>query len=110
MPLYLYGLKTCDTCKKAIKALAEAGQTATFIDIRADTDLGEKVPAWLEHAGADALLNTRSTTWRGLNETERQQDAQSLLIAHPTLIKRPVIEAGDVVHIGWPKTVQAALL
>ncbi|MEM9225429.1 MAG: ArsC/Spx/MgsR family protein [Pseudomonadota bacterium] len=110
MTLRLYGLKNCDTCKKALKALAGNGKAADFIDIRAEADLAEKVPAWLDAAGAALLVNTRSTTWRGLSEAERQQDPQTLLQAHPTLIKRPVIETGGAVHVGWSKATQAALL
>ncbi len=110
MPLTLYGLKNCDTCKKALKALEAAGKPANFVDIRAEADLTAKVPVWLAAAGPDLLLNTRSTTWRGLSEAERASDPQALLIANPTLIKRPVIEAGDKVHVSWSSAVQAALL
>lgn len=109
----LYGLKNCDTCKKALKALEAAGTEVGLIDIRAETDLAAKVPAWLEAVGAQALINTRSTTWRALDEAGRaraETDPMGLLIEHPTLIKRPVIETGDATHIGWTKDVQAALL
>ncbi|MEO0871751.1 MAG: ArsC/Spx/MgsR family protein [Pseudomonadota bacterium] len=112
MSLTLYGLKTCDTCKKALKAFESAEKAVTFIDIRAEADLSEKVPAWLESAG-DRLLNKASTTWRGLSEAEKDaaaSDPAALLIANPTLIKRPVIEAYGAVHIGWKKDVQDALL
>jgi len=108
----LYGLKTCDTCKKALKALEADGRTVTFIDVRAEADLAAKVPVWLDAVGAERLINTRSTTWRGLDEAERakaQSDPAGLLCDHPTLIKRPVIEAGDQTHVGWTKDVQAAL-
>jgi len=108
--LTLYGLKNCDTCKKAIKALEGAGKAVTFVDIRAEADLKAKVPGWLKAAGEAALVNTRSTTWRGLGDAERAGDKQSLLIAHPTLIKRPVIEAAGETYVSWSKQVQAALL
>lgn len=109
----LYGLKNCDTCKKALQALQAAGRDVTFVDIRADADLAAKLPVWLEAAGAKALANTRSTTWRGLDETERarvETDPEALLAEHPTLIKRPVIEAAGGVHVGWTKEVQSSLL
>jgi len=108
--LTLYGLKNCDTCKKAIKALEGAGTSVTFVDIRAEADLQAKVPVWLAAAGEAALVNTRSTTWRGLSEAERGGDKLALLIANPTLIKRPVIEAGDEIYVSWSKAVQAALV
>jgi len=108
----LYGLKNCDTCKTALKALEAAGKPAAFVDIRAEADLPAKLPGWLEAAGAKRLINTRSTTWRGLDEAARglaESDPEGLLLEHPTLIKRPVIEAGGEVHVGWTKDVQAAL-
>ncbi|MEM0986746.1 MAG: ArsC/Spx/MgsR family protein [Pseudomonadota bacterium] len=111
--LTLYGLKNCDTCKKAMTALADASHEVTFIDIRAEADLPAKLPGWLKAAGADALVNKRSTTWRGLSEAEKESaggdGAEVLLAANPTLIKRPVIEAGDALHVGWSKGEQAAL-
>lgn len=110
MSLTLYGLKNCDTCKKALKALEAVGKTVQFVDIRAETDLKTKAPEWLEAAGADVLINRRSTTWRGLSDGEREGDPQTLLIANPTLIKRPVIEADGSIHVGWSKDVQAKLL
>ena len=110
MSLILFGLKNCDTCKKALKALPEAD----FVDIRADADLTQKVPTWLSEAGVEALINKRSTTWRTLSDADKARaetdEAAALLIAHPTLIKRPVIETGDAVHVGWTKSVQDALM
>lgn len=112
--LTLYGLKNCDTCKKALKELAAGGRDVTFVDIRAEADLAAKLPGWLAAAGAEALVNKRSTTWRGLDEAERAgasgDAAAALLEAHPTLIKRPVIEAGDAVHVGWTASVSKALV
>lgn len=109
MSVKLYGLKNCDTCKKAMKALPDA----EFVDIRAEADLKTKVPQWLDAAGADRLVNKRSTTWRGLSEAEKAaaegRGAAKLLTANPTLIKRPVIEQSGKVYVGWTKDVEAAL-
>ncbi|MFT5509067.1 MAG: arsenate reductase [Hyphomicrobiaceae bacterium] len=109
----LYGLKNCDTCKKALKALKTAEHDVTFVDIRAEADLATKVPTWLAAVGAEALINKRSTTWRGLSDTERAgadgDGATSLLVTNATLIKRPIIEAGDDIHVGWAKNVSDAL-
>lgn len=107
----LYGLKTCDTCRKAIKALEAAGREVTILDVRADGVPAETLTAWLEVHG-ERLINTRSTTWRGLDETTRARavsDPAGLLAEHPTLIKRPVIVADGAVHVGWTKEVEAAL-
>lgn len=111
--LILYGLKNCDTCKKALKALTLAGNDLSFVDIRADTDLTSKVPAWLAAVGAEKLINKRSTTWRGLSETEQAAaldgNPEEILIANATLIKRPVIETEQAVYVGWTKEVQEEL-
>jgi len=108
----LYGLKTCDTCKKAIKLLTASGRTVTFVDVRAEADLAAKVPEWLQLVGSPMLINTRSTTWRSLSPADKERaetDATGLLIANPALVKRPVIEDADNVHVGWSPSVQAAL-
>lgn len=110
MSLTLYGLKNCDTCKKAMKALEAAGQAFDFIDIRAEAELELLVPGWLEAAGADKLVNRRSNTWRNLSEAERSADPALLLIANPTLVKRPVIVRDTQVFVGWAKAEQTALM
>ncbi|MEM8617548.1 MAG: ArsC/Spx/MgsR family protein [Pseudomonadota bacterium] len=107
MALTLYGLKTCDTCRKALKALNAAGRDVTFADIR-ETPL--PLEAWLDTAGAYILVNKRSTTWRGLSETERAQAPNIVLETHRTLIKRPVITRGNEIFVGWTPAVQKALL
>ena len=109
-----YGLKNCDTCKKAQKALADAGLSFEVIDVRADGVPEALLAEWVEAVGTDALVNRRSTTWRGLSDAEKAAaegpGASALLVEHPTLMKRPVIVTGDAVHVGWSKDVQAAVL
>lgn len=108
----LYGLKNCDTCKKAMKALDAAGQAYTFVDIRAEADVASLAPQWLAQVDVSKLINTRSTTWRQLDEADRaraESDPAGLLAANPTLVKRPVIARGGEVFAGWTKDVQAAL-
>jgi arsenate reductase len=103
--MILYGLKTCDTCRKALKSLADA----RFVDVR-----DEGVPADLlksAHATfGEALLNTRSTTWRQLDDAERQRNPLELLADYPTLMKRPLIDASGKLYLGWGRDVQKALL
>ncbi len=109
----LYGLKNCDTCRLALKEIAAAGLDHSAVDIRAEAELASLVPLWVKLAGAKALLNTRSTTWRGLSiQDQRLADAEpaALLIANPTLIKRPVIMIDGVLHIGWTPAVRTAVL
>ncbi len=104
MDLTLYHLKSCDTCRKAIKALTQAGHDLTLIDVRADGVTPADLAAIETVIGWQKLLNTRSTTWRGLNETDKADmdsaKALSLMEQHPTLIKRPVIK-GKTITAGW---------
>jgi len=111
MPLTVYHLKTCDTCRKAIKALKAAGHKLTLIDVRADGVSKETLEEIIAAVGFEVLLNTRSTTWRGLDDTDKADvdapKAISLVAAHPTLIKRPVIMDGDKITVGWKADAQA---
>ena len=100
----IYGLKNCDTCRKALKKL----ENVEFVDVRAD---GVPIEV-LERAYAefgDALINTRSTTWRSMDAEERAKPPLEMLAAAPTLMKRPLIEAGDQLFLGWTAHVQSAL-
>ncbi|WP_172293534.1 ArsC/Spx/MgsR family protein [Pseudoruegeria sp. HB172150] len=104
-----FGLKTCDTCRKAEKALRAAGYKASVIDVRVDGVSGEDLKRFLDAFGSD-LLNRRSTTWRGLSEEDRAKDPLVLLREHPTLMKRPVIESDGKLYLGWGGDVRSALL
>lgn len=106
----LYGIKTCDTCRKALKALQEGGVSVEFIDLRV-TPLDAAQWEAFHDALGDALLNTRSTTWRGLDEASRSRPVPELMLDHPTLMKRPLIEAEDgSFSVGWSKATQDKLL
>jgi len=112
-PVTLYGLKNCDTCKKALKALEAHDRETAFVDIREEADLERLVPAWLTAVGAEKLVNKRSTTWRTLSEVDKADalgtGAKDVLIANPTLIKRPVIDTGADILVGWDNGAQQAL-
>ena len=84
--MQIFGLKNCDTCRKAVKALPQA----QLVDVRADGVSAEIMAAAFETFG-DALLNTRSTTWRGLSDQERAGAPLDLIAEHPALMKRPLI-------------------
>lgn len=106
MDVTLYGLKSCDTCKKALKSLQAKGHNVTYVDVRSDGVEADKLAAF-QSAFGDALTNTRSTTWRGLSANERARPAMQLLSEHPTLMKRPVINAAGTLTLGWGGDVQA---
>lgn len=112
MTLKLYGLKNCDTCKKALKELEAGGNKAEFVDIRAEADLMSKLPGWLASVG-EKLINRSSTTWRNLSETDKARASgpslEGLLLGNPTLIKRPVIETDTDVLVGWTPETKAKI-
>ncbi|GAW33283.1 regulatory protein Spx [Roseovarius sp. A-2] len=103
--MILYGLKSCDTCRKARKSL----ENAEFRDVREDGLPKDVTQAALVQFG-DALLNRKSATWRGLSEAERARDPLDLLADHPTLMKRPLIDDGGTLYLGWGRDTQDALL
>ncbi|WP_371396727.1 ArsC/Spx/MgsR family protein [Fretibacter rubidus] len=102
--LTVYHLKTCDTCRKAVKALLNS-HDLTLVDVRADGVSEAVLKDIAASVGWEALLNTRSTTWRGLDDSEKtdmsEAKAVTLMITHPTLIKRPVITDGTDITVGW---------
>lgn len=86
--------------------LKEKGFEPDFRDIRKDPLGPSDWEAFLQAFG-EKLINTRSTTWRALSEEERKKEAVDLLLAHPTLMKRPVIDHDGALSLGWAKDVQA---
>ncbi|WP_153748554.1 arsenate reductase family protein [Rhodovulum strictum] len=102
-------MKTCDSCRKAKGAIQVAGHSATLRDLR-ETPLAPNEIARLLATFGEELVNRRSTTWRALSGVERARDPAALLTAHPALMKRPVIEAGGQLHLGWGREVQEVLL
>lgn len=103
--MIIYGLGSCDTCRKARKALPDAD----FVDVRADEMPKEVLEEAFDSFG-DKLLNTRSTTWRSLTESERSGTVLELILAHSLLMKRPLISNEGALYLGWTKDVQAALV
>ncbi|MFY0618039.1 ArsC/Spx/MgsR family protein [Shimia sp.] len=101
----VYGLKNCDTCRKALKSLGDV----TFVDVRADGVPVETLKLAFDRF-EDAIINKRSTTWRNLTAEEQGNAPISLLLAHPTLMKRPLIEHNGVYYLGWNKDTQEAVL
>ena len=109
----VYGLKNCDTCRKAMKWLDANGIAYSFHDIRQAGLSEEDIAGWAAKAGWETLLNRRGTTWRGLPEAAREgvdeARALGLMAAHPALMKRPVFVTGGDVLVGFDADVQARL-
>lgn len=105
MTTTIYGLKNCDTCKKATKWLDRFEVAHAFIDYRDNRQAPEVLKAWADHAGGwDALINKSSTTWRQLPENRKSPGSEAewklLLKEYPQLIRRPVVvweEGGETV-------------
>ena len=90
----VYGIRQCDTCRKALKWLDAQGLDHQFHDLRADGLHAPLVDRWLASSFGEQVVNRRSTTWRGLSEDERSRAGEglvALLLEHPTLVKRPVV-------------------
>lgn len=107
--MVLFGLKSCDTCRKALAALRSAGHEVAFRDIR-ESPLSPADRAAFIAAFGPALINRSSTTWRGLSEADRHVAPDDLLARHPAVMKRPVIRTDDALHLGWTEAVRMALL
>ena len=109
----LYGLKNCDTCRKARKALDAANIAYAFHDLREEIVSKAQIAKWAKAAGWEILLNRSSTTWRSLADADKtgvnETKAVALMAAHPALIKRPLIAFGDgSVVVGWTTEAQTA--
>ncbi|QCR35357.1 ArsC family reductase [Nissabacter sp. SGAir0207] len=104
--LTLYGIKNCDTVKKARRWLDEQQVAYRFHDYRADGLTTEMLERFVAQQGHEALLNTRGTTWRKLGEAERLSitdatTAIQLMLAQPAVIKRPLLVSGDRSLLGF---------
>lgn len=98
MSATIYGIKTCDTMKKARTWLDAHGKAYEFHDYRAEGIDRERLNAWADKVGWEVLLNKTSTTFRALPEADKQNldraKAIELMLAEPTMIKRPVLDLG----------------
>ncbi len=107
--MILYGISTCDTCKKALKALETAGHAVTFRDIRKDPLTEAEIARFVGEFG-DRLINKSSTTYRSFSDFLRESEAEAQIAAQPTVMKRPLIEAEGKLFLGWDAATQEALL
>nr|WP_137677361.1 arsenate reductase [Parerythrobacter lutipelagi] len=96
MTIHLYGIPNCDTVKKARNWLEAKGRDYTFHDYKKEGADAGKVAGWIDAAGVDTVLNRRGTTFRKLPDEDKADidpaKAVSLLVQHPSMIKRPIVE------------------
>lgn len=100
--MLIYGLKNCDNCRKALRAFPNA----KLVDVREigvpDATLSDAFDSF-----GDALLNTRSTTWRSLSEDEKKGAPLNLVRSYPALMKRPLIDVDGALFLGWNSNIEA---
>lgn len=109
----LYGIANCDTMRKARAWLEGHGVAYTFHDYKKAGVDETLVRAWVAELGWEALVNRRGTTWRRLPETTRQGiDAESairLMVENPSLIRRPLLDTGDIRYVGFSEDLYGEL-
>ncbi len=103
--IFLYGIKNCDSVRKARKWLEANGVEFQFHDFRRDGLDTSRLQDWIAQTGWEKLLNHRSATWRQLPGDEKtdldERKAVMLMLQHPTLIKRPLLDDGSHLLIGF---------
>lgn len=101
----IYGIRNCDTMKKARVWLEERGIDHRFHDYKAEGVDRARLERWVDAAGWETVLNRAGTTFRKLDEAEKadldRERAIALMLAQPSMIKRPVLEAGDRIVVGF---------
>jgi len=104
----LYGIKNCDTVKKARDWLAKNNIDYRFHDFRIDGLDKTQVKNWITDIGLENLVNKRSTTWKELDESLKEnfneKNAETVIVENPTLIKRPLLDTGKQKHVGFKDT------
>lgn len=112
--LKLYGIKNCDTMKKAFTWLEANGVAYEFIDYKKEGVAENHLPDWSRRANWRRLLNTHGMMWKRLSDEERvnvdETKALALMADYPTLIKRPVADTGSELLVGFdPERYEKAL-
>jgi len=102
----VYGIPNCDTVKKARAWLTAQGVDYRFHDFKKQGVPPSQLPAWIEAVGWEKLLNRRGTTWRKLDAATQSAvtdaaSASALMRVHPSVIKRPVVEWGTQLTVGF---------
>lgn len=113
-PVTIWGIKNCDTMKKAMTWLTENGIAYEFIDYKKAGVAAANLPDWAARAGWEVLLNKRGLMWKKLSDAERadvdEAKALALMAQYPALIKRPVLDIGDALLVGFAPEIYAEKL
>ena len=110
----IYGIKNCSTMKKAFAWCDAQGVEYAFHDYRKEGLDSARLVQWCQHLGWKSMLNTRGTTWRKLTPQQQaistQSQAVALMLEHPSLIKRPVVETGSQLLVGFDPQIFASFV
>lgn len=104
MTIHLYGIPNCDTVKKARAWLDARGTAHAFHDYKKEGADPQRVAGWVAEMGVDAVMNRRGTTFRKLDDAGRalaESDPVALMVAQPSLIRRPVVEHPGGLLVGF---------
>lgn len=111
MPITIYGIKNCDTMKKARAWLDGHGVAYDFHDYKTAGIARDKLEQWSDAVGWEILLNRAGTTFRKLPDNEREdlneRKALALMLAQPSMIKRPVLDLGGKLLVGFKPDIYA---
>ncbi|HEX3886411.1 MAG TPA: arsenate reductase [Phenylobacterium sp.] len=110
----LYGIRNCDTMKKAWTWLDQHGVAYDFHDYKKQGIDRARLEAWVRQVGWDVLLNRAGTTFKKLPDADKtgltEAKAIGLMLAQPSMIKRPVLDRGGALTVGFKPEVYAAML
>jgi arsenate reductase (glutaredoxin) len=114
MTVRIYGIRNCDTMKKAFDWLKANGVAYDFHDYRAEGVDAKMVKSWCDRNGWEKVLNKASTTFKALPEADKagldEKKAIALMVREPTMIKRPVLVAGETITNGFKPAVYEEIL
>jgi len=109
----LYGIRSCGSCQLATRWLDNNGIEYDFVDVRVDGIDDTVIERWQEVLGWEALLNKRSITWRKIPPFDKTDldpaKSRELILSYPTVMKRPVLDTGETVLLGFDKYAYADL-
>jgi len=110
----IYGIKNCDTVRKALKWVEEQGIESQFHDFRKDPVGADQVKSWMDAVGPEVLINKRGATYRKLEDAEKErlegEGVCALLSEQPTLMKRPVFDLDGSYVVGFKDAEKKAIL
>lgn len=108
-PVHLYGIKNCDTMKKALAWVADRDIAYVFHDYKKEGVDRARLVEWCKNVGWKTLINVKGTTWRKLTPEQQavstQSQAVALMMENPSLIRRPVVEVQGQLLVGFDPTI-----